>query len=49
MRIYAPPERKYSTWVGGSVLSSLASFRKLWVSREEYEEEGVRAVHRRAL
>eukprot|EP00283_Hemiselmis_rufescens_P013680 CAMPEP_0173455526 /NCGR_PEP_ID=MMETSP1357-20121228/54419_1 /TAXON_ID=77926 /ORGANISM="Hemiselmis rufescens, Strain PCC563" /LENGTH=353 /DNA_ID=CAMNT_0014422667 /DNA_START=13 /DNA_END=1071 /DNA_ORIENTATION=+ len=30
VRISAPPERKYSTWIGGSILASLASFKKMW-------------------
>ena len=24
IKIYAPPERKYSTWIGGSILASLS-------------------------
>lgn len=34
-------ERKYSSWVGGSILASLGTFHQLWVSKQEYEEEGV--------
>lgn len=26
VKVYAPPERKFSVWIGGSILSSLASF-----------------------
>jgi len=26
IKIVAPPERKYSVWIGGSILSSLSSF-----------------------
>ena len=32
IKIFAPPERKYSTWIGGSILAGLSTFRK--VSRE---------------
>jgi len=39
IRIYAPPERKYSTWIGGSILAGLATFKKMWVSAEEYQED----------
>ena len=39
IKIYAPPERKYSTWIGGSILASLSTFKKLWVSAEEYQED----------
>ena len=27
--ISAPPERKYSTWIGGSILAGLSTFRKV--------------------
>jgi centractin len=27
IKIYAPPERKFSTWVGGSILASLSTFK----------------------
>ena len=39
IKIYAPPERKYSTWIGGSILAGLATFKKMWVSSEEYQED----------
>uniref|UniRef100_A0A7S2FFM8 Actin n=1 Tax=Florenciella parvula TaxID=236787 RepID=A0A7S2FFM8_9STRA len=38
--ISAPPQRKYSTWVGGSILASLATFNSMWVTREDYQEKG---------
>jgi centractin len=47
IRISAPPERKLSTWIGGSILASLATFKKMWVSKEEYEEDGVSVLHRK--
>lgn len=39
IKIYAPPERKYSTWIGGSILAALNTFKKMWVSAEEYQED----------
>lgn len=29
IKIYAPPERKYSTWIGGSILAGLNTFKKV--------------------
>jgi len=29
IRILAPPERKYSTWIGGSILAGLNTFKKV--------------------
>jgi len=49
IRISAPPERKNSTWIGGSILASLATFRKMWVSREEYRECGASIIHRKCF
>merc|ERR1711887_131465 len=45
IRISAPQERLYSTWIGGSILASLDTFKKMWVSKREYDEEGLRAIH----
>jgi centractin len=32
IKIYAPPERKYSTWIGGSILAGLNTFKKVRTS-----------------
>lgn len=29
IKIWAPPERKYSTWIGGNILAGLSTFRKV--------------------
>ena len=29
IKIYAPPERKYSTWIGGSILAGMNTFKKV--------------------
>ncbi|WLF80873.1 centractin- actin- protein of the dynactin complex [Lodderomyces elongisporus] len=39
IKIFAPPERKYSTWIGGSILAGLSTFKKMWVSSEEYKDD----------
>ena len=47
INIVAPPERKYSVWIGGSILASLTSFQEMWIFREEYDEAGAEIVHRK--
>jgi len=47
VKIVAPPERKYSVWIGGSILASLSTFEEMWVSKEEYDEAGPGIVHRK--
>ena len=49
IRISAPPSRKFSTWTGGSILASLATFKTMWISKAEYEEHGSSIVHRKTL
>merc|ERR1712228_818831 len=34
IKIIAPPERKYSVWIGGSILSSLSTFQQMWISKQ---------------
>merc|ERR1712184_60472 len=31
------PERKYSVWIGGSILASLSTFQQMWVTKQEYD------------
>jgi len=47
IKIIAPPERKYSVWIGGSILASLSTFEEMWVTKEEYDEAGPAIVHRK--
>nr|CAD7415467.1 unnamed protein product [Timema poppensis] len=49
IKISAPQERLYSTWIGGSILASLDTFKKMWISKREYDEEGQRAIHRKTF
>jgi len=49
IKIVAPPERKYSVWIGGSVLGSLSSFQEMWISKQEYDESGPGIVHRKCF
>lgn len=49
VNVVAPNERKFSVWIGGSVLSTLATFQTSWITRAEYEENGVSIVHRKCL
>ena len=49
IKIIAPPERKYSVWIGGSILSSLSTFQQMWISKQEYDESGPSIVHRKCF
>jgi actin-related protein len=49
LKVIAPPERKYSTWIGGSILASLSTFQQMWISKQEYDESGPSIVHRKCF
>ena len=49
IKVVAPPERKYSVWIGGSILASLSTFQQMWISKSEYDESGPSIVHRKAF
>jgi len=48
-KVVAPPERKYSTWIGGSILASLNCFPQKCISKQEYEETGPAIIHRKSF
>ena len=45
VKVVAPPERKLSPWIGGSIVGSLSGFPKFATSKSEYEECGPSSVH----
>merc|ERR1719253_318092 len=49
IKIIAPPERKYSVWIGGSILSALGTFQSMWITKQEYEDAGPSIVHRKCF
>ena len=49
IKVIAPPERKYSVWIGGSILSSLSTFQTMWITKAEYDESGPGIVHRKCF
>ncbi len=49
VKIIAPPERKYSVWIGGSILASLTTFQQMWITKGEYDESGPSIVHRKCF
>merc|ERR1712054_625782 len=49
IKVVAPPERKYSVWIGGSILSSLSTFQQMWISKGEFDDAGPAIVHRKCF
>jgi actin-related protein len=48
-KIFAPSERKFSGWIGGSILGSLSTFQSMWINKSDYEESGARIIHRKCF
>jgi len=44
IKVRAPQERVYTTWLGGSILASLAAFKSVCVSKQKYREEGIKSL-----
>ncbi|XP_035696347.1 actin-5-like isoform X1 [Branchiostoma floridae] len=49
IKTVSPPERKYSVWIGGSILASLHSFQQMWIRKFDYDEYGPTIVHRKCF
>jgi len=49
INVISLPERKYLTWIGGSILASLATFQCRWIDKLEYDESGPVVVHRKCF
>ncbi|GFY62278.1 actin-6 [Trichonephila inaurata madagascariensis] len=49
VRVWAPAERRYAVWLGGSILGSLSTFKDICISRSEYDDYGPKIVHRKCF
>ncbi|XP_067899390.1 actin-1-like [Heterodontus francisci] len=49
VKIIAPPERNYSVWMGASILTSLASFKHMWITLNDYNDFGPSVVNKRCF
>lgn len=49
VKVLSPSERKYSVWIGGSILASLNTFQNMWINKEDYDDYGSSIVHKKCL
>ncbi|XP_057616766.1 actin-related protein T1 [Chionomys nivalis] len=49
IKITASRDRCYSAWIGGSVMTSLKTFKQMWVTAEEFKEYGAFVVQRKCF
>ena len=49
VNIISPKDRKHFAWIGGSILASLSSFNEMWITKDEYSENGESIVNRKCI
>lgn len=49
VKVIASPERRSSTWMGGSIIAQLSTFEQLIIKKQEYKEFGAALAHRKFL
>ena len=49
VKVLAPPKRQFAVWNGGSIISSISTFKSMWITKTEYEEFGETIVHRKCF
>jgi len=49
IKVYAPHERHLTTWIGGSLLSFLETFREMWIRKKEFNEAGSSILYRKSF
>ena len=49
IKVYAPLQRDFIAWIGGSLLTSLEAFRPMWVTSKDYGEFGASILFRKSF
>ncbi|MES1914828.1 MAG: hypothetical protein MHM6MM_006857 [Cercozoa sp. M6MM] len=49
IKVVAPRNRQQSAWIGGSILASLGTFRRMWVTRQDFDECGASIFARKGI
>jgi len=49
VKVIAPPERRFASWIGGSVLSISSLLENMLIKKDEYEEQGTIIIHRKCF
>ena len=44
IKIIIPNERKLSVLIGGIILSSLTMFQSMWITKKDYQDQGIRIL-----
>ena len=44
VKINAAQERKFHQWIGGSIISSISTMDSKWITKKNYEENGLKII-----
>ena len=48
-KIFASNDRQYLAWLGGAIATSVATFQSVWITQQDYLENGPSVVYRKSL
>ncbi|XP_064645373.1 actin, clone 302-like [Lineus longissimus] len=49
IKVYAPPMRRYASWIGGAIMAGFSHFPGMCVTKSEYDEAGASIVQRKCF
>ncbi len=48
-KVVGQPDRKYAVFMGAAQLANLSAFQSSWITKQEYDENGSKIVHRKCF
>ena len=49
INIHSPKNPHLLCWIGGSIISKLEIFKKMWITKQEWEENGNKILHEKTI
>ena len=49
IKIHSPKNPQLLCWIGGSIVTELEIFKKMWISKKDYEEKGEKILHEQTI
>ena len=49
IKIHSPKNPQLLCWIGGSIVTELEIFKKMWISKKDFEEKGEKILHEQTI
>ena len=49
IKIHSPKNPHLLSWIGGNIISELEIFKKMWITKQEWEEKGDKILHEKTI